>query len=102
MPLYIEVKKQDSRVGNAGYERACRNYTSKFKEVLSDFLKEHQGLELTYHPIVTIFCEALATEEIYGRKIEALIEPDHYLLWADYDQEILCNYLRGRCAVWLD
>ena len=101
-PLFVEIKKHNSRHGNAGYERACRNYTRLFRKSLKQFLEEKKELRLDYHPFVTIFCDALATQDIYTEKIRKLIEPDHYLLWKDYDPHLLCEYLKGRCEAWLD
>ena len=47
-------------------------------------------------------CESLAEIERYTRKAQYLFEPDQYLLWKDYDMDILAAYLKARCAAWLD
>src|SRR5688572_12764280 len=52
--VFIEVKKQGKH-GNAE-ERAMKHHTVQFYETL------HDVYGYAYHPYVTIFCEALATE----------------------------------------
>ncbi len=92
--FFVEVKKQGA-AGNAE-ERACKHHTVQFYKCL------HERFGYAYHPYVTIFCESLATNPRYTRKVIYLYEPDQYLLWVDYDRDILKNYLVGRCAAWLD
>lgn len=92
--FFVEVKKQGDR-GNAE-ERAMKHHTVQFYKTL----KERFGY--TYHPFVTIFCEALATNPRYTRKFPFLIEDGHYLLWKDYDAPALCDFLMDRCRDWLD
>lgn len=56
-----------------------------------------------YHPFVTIFCEALATNRRYTEKFKCLIPKEHYFLWADYQEKApLKKFLRKRCQAWLD
>lgn len=92
--LFVEVKKQGS-AGNAE-ERACKHHTVQFYKTL------HAIYAYDYHPFVTVFCERLATLSRYTRKAEFLFEKNQYFNWANYDLEKLCEYLRGRCAEWLD
>lgn len=92
--LFVEVKKQGPQ-GNAE-ERAMKHHTVQFYKTLSDLYG------YPYHPFVTVFCESLATLPRYTRKFAYLIEPGQYFLWVDYDLDLLCEYLRGRCKVWLD
>lgn len=92
--FYVEVKKQ-GKGGNAE-ERACKHHTVQFCMTL------HALYGYNYHPFVTIFCESLATLPRYTRKAEYLFKKDQYFNWADYDLEMLCDYLRARCTEWLD
>jgi hypothetical protein len=92
--FFVEVKKQ-GKGGNAE-ERACKHHTVQFYETLKLIFN------YDYHPYVTIFCESLATEARYTSKFVYLYEPDHYFLWADYDNADLCAFLHARCAAWLD
>ena len=92
--FFVEVKKQPDR-GNAE-ERACKHHTVQFYKAL----RERYGYN--YHPFVTIFCEALATNPRYTRKAEYFFEPEQYLNWVDYEPQLLRRYLRERCAAWLD
>jgi hypothetical protein len=92
--FFVEVKKQGAR-GNAE-ERAAKHHTVQFYETL----KSAFGYD--FHPYVTIFCQDLATDARYTTKFPYLYEPDHYLLWVDYDLELVCLFLRERCAAWLD
>lgn len=92
--LFVEVKKQRER-GNAE-ERAMKHHTVQFYRTLHDIYG------YPYHPYVTVFCEELATLPRYTRKFKYLIEPDQYFLWVDYNLALLCKYLKGRCAAWLD
>ncbi|MDE0667551.1 MAG: MunI family type II restriction endonuclease, partial [bacterium] len=92
--LYVEVKKQGDR-GNAE-ERACKHHTVQFYNTM----KERFGYD--YHPVVTVFCEALATNPRYTRKFPYYFEKDQYFLWLDYDPELLCTFLTERCSEWLD
>lgn len=92
--LYFEVKAQGER-GNAE-ERACKHHTVQFYRTL----KEKFGYE--YHPIVTIFCESLATFPRYTRKHPFFFEPNQYFNWVDYQPAILAAYLKERCADWLE
>ena len=92
--LFVEVKKQGPN-GNAE-ERACKHHTVQFYKCV------HERFGYNYHPIVTIMCESLATMSRYTRKSVFYFEPDQYLNWVNYDPEILCRYLRERCAAWLD
>ena len=92
--LYVEVKKQGPR-GNAE-ERACKHHTVQFYSTLRD------KFGYDYHPFVTVFCENLATDRHYTRKFPYYFEQKQYLLWIDYDREVLCEYLQARCAEWLD
>ena len=45
---------------------------------------------------------AVAVNPRYTRKAIYLFEPDQYFLWKDYNLDSLCQYLRERCAAWLD
>lgn len=92
--FFIEVKKQGPQ-GNAE-ERAYKHHTVQFHRLLQSTYR------YDYHPFVTVFCESLAVLPRYTVKIAHLIEPDHYLLWADYDRSLLEDYLNERCAAWLD
>ncbi len=92
--IFFEVKKQGDR-GNAE-ERACKHHTVAFYRTL------HERFGYDYHPFVTVFCEALAINPRYTRKIPFYFEQDQYFLWEDYDPEILVNFLRDRCGDWID
>lgn len=92
--IFFEVKKQGDR-GNAE-ERACKHHTVAFYRTL----RERFGYD--YHPFVTVFCEALAINPRYTRKIPFYFEQDQYFLWEDYDPEILVNFLKDRCGDWID
>lgn len=92
--FFVEVKKQGPQ-GNAE-ERAFKHHTVQFYKLLRDLY----GYD--YHPYVTIWCESLATLPRYTRKAVHLFEPDQYFLWPGYELEPLCEYLRARCAAWLD
>jgi hypothetical protein len=92
--LFIEVKKQGPR-GNAE-ERACKHHTVQFYKTL------HAIYNYDYHPLVTIFCESLATDPRYTRKAQFLFEKNQYFNWVEYDLDSLCEFLRGRCEEWLD
>jgi hypothetical protein len=92
--LFVEVKKQGAR-GNAE-ERACKHHTVQFYATLKALF----GYD--YHPFVTIFCEELATNPRYTRKAAFLFEPKQYLLWVNYEEGILRDYLNERCREWLD
>jgi hypothetical protein len=92
--FFVEVKKQGPR-GNAE-ERAAKHHTVQFYKTL----KSAFGYD--FHPYVTVFCDHLATDARYTTKFPYLYEPDHYLLWVDYDLELVCLFLRERCAAWLD
>ena len=92
--LYVEVKKQGD-AGNAD-ERAAKHHTVQFYKTMKD------RLGYDYHPIVTVFCEALATNPRYTRKAVYYFEPNQYFNWVNYDTDSLCQYLNERCSVWLD
>lgn len=92
--FFVEVKKQGD-AGNAD-ERACKHHTVQFYKTL----QARYGYP--YHPFTTVMCESLATNRRYTLKAGYLFEPDNYFLWVDYDLELLCQYLRQRCAAWLD
>lgn len=92
--FFVEVKKQGDQ-GNAE-ERAFKHHTVQFYRTLYDIY----GYD--YHPFVTVCCESLAVNPRYTRKFQFLFEPDHYFLWVDYDEDLLADYLYGRCAAWLD
>lgn len=92
--FFVEVKKQGPR-GNAE-ERACKHHTVQFYRLMQ------RMYSYDYHPYVTIFCESLAVDRRYTAKFVHLFEPDNYFLWVDYDPGALCDFLRGRCAAWLD
>ena len=92
--FFVEVKKQGDR-GNAD-ERACKHHTVRFYQVL----KERFGYD--YHPFVTVFCEALATNPRYTRKSEYYFEQPNYFNWEHYDQAALCEFLQERCRDWID
>ena len=92
--LFIEVKRQ-KKGGNAE-ERACKHHTVQFYATL----REKYGYD--YHPYVTIMCDALAKKPIYFRKHPFYFEENQYFNWVDYDPEILGDFLRARCAEWLD
>jgi hypothetical protein len=55
-----------------------------------------------FHPYVTVMCEPLATDVRYTSKFVYLYEPNQYFLWVDYDHDLLANFLRERCAAWLE
>ncbi len=82
---YFEVKKQ-GKDGNAD-ERACKHHTVEFYKRLS----AHTGMP--YHAFSTIMCEKLAELDRYVVKHPYYFEPDHYLLWRDYDLQVLADYL---------
>lgn len=84
--IYFEVKRQNNQ-GNAE-ERAYKTHTVQFQKVI------REKLGLPYHPFVLIFCDSLATNPRYTVKFEYYVEPYHYLLWKDYDEKILWDYLR--------
>ena len=92
--FFVEVKKQ-KKGGNAE-ERACKHHTVTF----SKFLKEKYSYN--FHPFVTIFCDELATMRRYTLKVPYFFEPDNYLLWENYDEDLITDYLRQRCAAWID
>ena len=92
--FFVEVKKQGPN-GNAE-ERACKHHTVQFYKTLHAIYGFH------YHPFVTICCESLATLPRYTSKFPHLFEPDHYCLWVDYDEQLLADFLNGRCRAWLD
>jgi hypothetical protein len=92
--LYVEVKAQGER-GNAE-ERACKHHTVQFYKTLN--LK----FGYDYHPIITIFCESLATFPRYTRKHPYFFEPGQYFNWIDYQPSILAAFLKERCALWLE
>lgn len=92
--FFVEVKKQGP-AGNAE-ERAFKHHTVQFYKVLHDMF----GYD--YHPFVTVWCENLAVDRKYVLKARYLFEPDNYVLWRDYDHDVLATYLVARCAAWLD
>jgi hypothetical protein len=92
--FFVEVKKQGPQ-GNAE-ERGFKHHTVQFYKLM------HELYGYDYHPYVTIWCESLAVLPRYTRKAVHLMEPNQYFLWKDYELEPLCEYLRGRCAAWLD
>jgi hypothetical protein len=92
--FFVEVKKQGDR-GNAE-ERACKHHTVQFYKCL------HEQFGYDYHPYVTIFCEALAVNPRYTEKAVHYFEPGQYVLWKDYDPEILEAFLILKCQEWLD
>jgi hypothetical protein len=83
--FYFEVKKQGPK-GNAD-ERACKHHTVEFYRRLS----AHTGMP--YHAFATIMCENLATDERYTVKHPYYFEADNYLLWVDYDLDVLADYI---------
>lgn len=92
--FFVEVKKQGA--GGNAEERAYKHHTVQFYRTLEAVFG------YGFHPYVTIFCEALATERRYTQKFAYLIESDHYFLWVDYDLDALSAYVRGRCGAWLE
>ena len=92
--FFVEVKKQGP-IGNAE-ERGFKHHTVQFYKVLHDLF----GYD--YHPFVTVWCENLAVDRRYIMKAPYLFEPDNYVLWRDYDRDLLATYLNARCAAWLD
>jgi len=92
--FFVEVKKQGP-AGNAE-ERACKHHTVQFYKLM----RAQFGYD--FHPYVTICCESLAVLPRYTRKAVHLFEANQYFNWADYDPDALCQFLRGRCADWLD
>ena len=91
--VYFEVKKQGPR-GNAE-ERACKHHTVQFyKEI-------HKITGLDYHPFVTVMCENLATDARYTIKHPFYFEPDHYMLWVDYDLDLLADHLALITDKWI-
>jgi hypothetical protein len=88
-PLYIEVKKQ-GKGGNAE-ERACKHHTIQFQKIL------RQHLQIDYNPIVTIFCEKLATQGKYLVKHAGYFEEGTYFCWPDYDDtQVLLNFIEKK------
>jgi hypothetical protein len=92
--FFVEVKKQGDR-GNAE-ERACKHHTVQFYKCL------HERFGYSYHPYVTILCEALAVNPRYTEKAVHYFEPGHYVLWVDYNPRILADFLTLTCSNWLD
>lgn len=92
--FFVEVKKQGP-IGNAE-ERGFKHHTVQFYKVL------HEMFGYDYHPFVTVWCENLAVDRRYVLKAPYLFEPDNYVLWRDYDRDILSAYLNARCTAWLD
>lgn len=92
--FFVEVKKQGP--GGNAHERAAKHHTMRFHERL------HELYGYDYHPFVTIFCESLATLPRYTRQHAFLYRPDEYFLWADYDRDLLADFLEARCIQWLD
>lgn len=92
--FFVEVKKQGDS-GNAE-ERAAKHHTVGFYRLM----RERFGYD--FHPYVTVFCESLAENPRYTRKIQMLLEPDQFLLWRSYDPALLEGFLTARCAAWLD
>lgn len=92
--MYFEVKKQGP-AGNAD-ERACKHHTVQFyKEI-------HEITGLDYHPFATVMCHNLATDARYTLKHPFYFEPDHYVLWIDYDLDVLADYLAMITVKWLN
>ncbi len=83
--LYVEVKKQ-GKGGNAD-ERAAKHHTVQFYKTMQD------RFGFDYHPIVTVFCESLASLPRYTRKSPYFFEEKHIFNWVDYDLDMLCAYL---------
>jgi hypothetical protein len=92
--FFVEVKKQGPQ-GNAD-ERACKHHTIAFAKCLNN------KYGYSYHPFVTIFCANLATDRRYTLKAQYFFEPDNYLLWRDYDEDLIATFLTKRCEAWLD
>lgn len=92
--IFFEVKKQGDR-GNAE-ERACKHHTVAFYDTL------HDRFGYDYHPFITIFCESLAINPRYTRKIPFYFKKNHYFLWDDYDPNLLAGFLKERCREWID
>jgi hypothetical protein len=92
--FFVEVKKQGDR-GNAE-ERACKHHTVQFYKCL------HERFGFAYHPYVTIFCEALAVNPRYTEKAVHYFEPGQYVLWVNYNPQILADFLTLTCSNWLD
>lgn len=89
--LYLDIKKQGNQ-GNAE-ERAFRFYTTRFQELV------HERLRLPYHPFVTIFCEGLAEHPRYADRIQGYMENGTYLLWRQYNPDLLRNFLQTKLAL---
>ena len=49
---------------------------------------------MPYHAFATVMCENLATDDRYTVKHPYYFEADQYLLWPNYDLQILSDYLR--------
>lgn len=92
-PMYFEVKKQGP--GGNAEERAYKNHTVRFYEVLHEFL----GLD--YHPYVTVMCQDLATLPRYTTKFPYFMEKDHYFCWVDYDVDLLADFIAHIADQWL-
>ncbi len=90
--FFVEVKKQGPD-GNAE-ERGMKLFTSRLEEVLRD------RYGFPYHPYVIVFCENLATDDKYVAKLPYLLQPSSYLLWKNYDPDILQEYLLAKCREW--
>lgn len=84
--FYFEVKKQGP-AGNAD-ERACKHHTVEFYKRLA------AATRMPYHAFATIMCENLAEDDRYVIKHPYYFEADNYLLWKNYDLQILSDYLK--------
>jgi hypothetical protein len=92
--FFVEVKKQGP--GGNAEERACKHHTVQFYKTLAAIYPTYG-----FHPYVTVMCEDLASDVRYTSKFAYFFEPDQYLLWVNYDHDLIATYLRGRCAAWL-
>lgn len=87
--VWFEVKRQGAN-GNAE-ERACKHHTVAFYRLM----REHTGQAV--HPFYTVFCDSLSTLDRYTSKFPYLIEEGQYLLWVEYQEVLLREFLEGIC-----
>lgn len=91
--VYFEVKKQGPN-GNAD-ERAAKHHTVRFYQTL------HELFGLDYHPFVTVMCQNLAIDPRYTLKHPYFYEDDQYVLWVNYDLDVLADFLSVIFNKWI-
>ncbi len=82
---YFEVKKQ--KAGGNADERACKHHTVEFYRRLA------AQTGMPYHAFSTNMFENLSTDDRYVIKHPYYLEADHYLLWVNYELQVLADYL---------